>query len=146
MEVACGVMFTKDGKILMGLRPRHTEGGGFWEFPGGKRERGETIEECLHREWMEELNLSIYIEKELYQYRYKKYLCRFFIGIIVDESVLKKNIHSDIVFLEKEELKELHIFPEDIEVINRIPSTSSMTKEQKDCSNQGRRWNNGQCW
>jgi len=58
-EVACGIMFNKENKILMGLRPSNKEDANFWEFPGGKRENNETIEECLKREWKEELNLDI---------------------------------------------------------------------------------------
>ena len=60
-EVACGVMFDNNKKLLIGLRKDDY----MWEFPGGKRELNETIEECLKREWKEELNLEIYIEKEI---------------------------------------------------------------------------------
>ena len=42
-----------------------------------KLEEGETIEECLKREWLEELNLKINIDKEIYKYHYDNYLCRF---------------------------------------------------------------------
>ena len=55
-EVACGVMYNKEGKILMGLRPPGNLYPGIWEFPGGSREPNETIEDCLRREWKEELN------------------------------------------------------------------------------------------
>ena len=63
-EVACGVMYNSENKILMGLRPEGSPYAGIWEFPGGQLEKNETIEECLHREWMEELNLNIQIEKD----------------------------------------------------------------------------------
>ena len=57
IEVACGVMYTDkyEQLIIIGLRPNDKPYGGFWEFPGGKLEEGETIEECLKREWLEEL-------------------------------------------------------------------------------------------
>ena len=67
-EVACGVMFDNNKKLLIGLRKDDY----MWEFPGGKRELNETIEECLKREWREELNLEIYIEKEICCYPVQK--------------------------------------------------------------------------
>jgi len=58
IEVAAGLIF-RDGKLL--ITQRHTDShlGGLWEFPGGKRELGETYEQCLHRELQEELGCDI---------------------------------------------------------------------------------------
>ncbi len=39
--------------------------GGYWEFPGGKQEEGETLEECLHREMREELAIRVVIIRPL---------------------------------------------------------------------------------
>jgi 8-oxo-dGTP diphosphatase len=47
----------RDGLILIGRRLEDDSYGGFWEFPGGKIESGETNEECLERELMEELGV-----------------------------------------------------------------------------------------
>jgi 8-oxo-dGTP diphosphatase len=47
------------GKVLICQRKAEDSFGGYWEFPGGKREQGETPERCLAREMMEELALSI---------------------------------------------------------------------------------------
>jgi len=54
-----------DGKVLIARRPEGQLLGGLWEFPGGKCENEETLEECLLREWREELGLDIYIGENL---------------------------------------------------------------------------------
>jgi 8-oxo-dGTP diphosphatase len=46
-------------KILVARRPDRTHLGGYWEFPGGKVEPGESIEHALYRELYEELNLQV---------------------------------------------------------------------------------------
>ncbi len=50
-------------KILIAQRKKEKNQGLLWEFPGGKQEQGETLEDCLKREIMEELHLPIIIEK-----------------------------------------------------------------------------------
>jgi 8-oxo-dGTP diphosphatase len=120
IEVACGIMKNNQGLILMGLRSKDSEDGGLWEFPGGKREKNENIEDCLRREFMEELNLKITIDSEIYQNKYKNYLVRFFKGKIMNELDIKKNVHDDLIFIKKDSIKELKIFKEDLKVIKRI--------------------------
>ena len=51
----------KDGKIFCAQRPEGKSLGGYWEFPGGKLEEGESPEEALIREIYEELNSKIEI-------------------------------------------------------------------------------------
>lgn len=120
-EVACGVLYNSQGKILMGLRTSDSEDGGFWEFPGGKREQDETIQHCLQREWKEELNLTIYIDRELYSCTMgDKYMCRFFIGKILDEEKIKRNVHEKIVFVDKTEMATLNMFQSDKQLLNII--------------------------
>ena len=46
---------TRAGRILVCQRHDTDTFGGFWEFPGGKREQGESVLDCLARELMEEL-------------------------------------------------------------------------------------------
>ncbi len=57
-EVAAGVLIRDDGAVLMGSRPEGKPYAGWWEFPGGKFEPGETAAEALARELREELDIE----------------------------------------------------------------------------------------
>ncbi len=59
LHVAVGVIKDKEGKILISLRHNSAHQGGLWEFPGGKIESGELVEQALARELKEELNISV---------------------------------------------------------------------------------------
>ena len=58
VEVAAGLV-CHEGRYLIARRKPGVHLAGFWEFPGGKREPGETLEECLRRELFEELSIRI---------------------------------------------------------------------------------------
>ena len=58
VEVAAGLLF-RDGNLLITQRRPREHLGGLWEFPGGKREPGETLQECLRRELREELGIEV---------------------------------------------------------------------------------------
>ncbi len=59
-EVACGVLIDRvHGSFLLGSRPEGKPCAGFWEFPGGKLEDGETPAVALARELNEELGIEI---------------------------------------------------------------------------------------
>ncbi|RTL15340.1 MAG: NUDIX domain-containing protein [Burkholderiales bacterium] len=58
-EVAVGVLVAPDGQFLLTSRPEGKVYAGYWEFPGGKVEAGESIEQALARELREELGIEI---------------------------------------------------------------------------------------
>lgn len=59
IDVAVGVISDAQGRVLLASRPAGKPYAGWWEFPGGKVEAGETIPQALARELHEELNLNI---------------------------------------------------------------------------------------
>ncbi len=58
-DVAVGVLIRPDGAFLVTSRPAGKVYAGHWEFPGGKVEPGETVEQALARELHEELGITI---------------------------------------------------------------------------------------
>lgn len=59
VDVAVGVLLRTDGQFLLTSRPEGKVYAGYWEFPGGKLEAGESVEQALRRELQEELGITI---------------------------------------------------------------------------------------
>jgi len=58
-DVAAGIIYDDDGRLLIAQRPPDGLLGGLWEFPGGKQEAGETLPQTLRRELREELAIEV---------------------------------------------------------------------------------------
>ena len=82
VEVSAALIF-RAGKLLITQRHAKSHLGGLWEFPGGKREAGETFEQCLAREIREELGVEISVgelfEEIHHDYPEKSVRLKFFI-------------------------------------------------------------------
>jgi 8-oxo-dGTP diphosphatase len=61
VEVAAGIIRDEHGRYLLARRPPGSHLAGLWEFPGGKRQDGESLEECLRRELVEELGATFHV-------------------------------------------------------------------------------------
>lgn len=59
VDVAVGVLLRPDGDFLLTSRPPGKVYEGYWEFPGGKLEAGESVEQALRRELHEEIGITI---------------------------------------------------------------------------------------
>ncbi len=59
VDVAVGVLIQPNGDFLLTSRPPGKVYEGYWEFPGGKLEKGETVEQALRRELHEEIGITI---------------------------------------------------------------------------------------
>jgi len=81
IDVAAALVF-RQGKVLITQRYPDAHLGGLWEFPGGKREKGESFETCLARELREELGIDVevgpLIERLNHDYPEKSVHLRFF--------------------------------------------------------------------
>ena len=59
VDVAVGVLIDRDDRFLLTSRPEGKVYAGYWEFPGGKLEAGESVEQALRRDLHEELGITI---------------------------------------------------------------------------------------
>ena len=121
-KVTAGVI-EKDGKILIAKRKAGKCIGANWEFPGGKLEEGETLEECLKRELKEELDIEVEVkdyiassffscndlEIELIAYRVK-YL----------SGELKLVDHEEVKWISPDELSKYEFTLPDIPIVEKV--------------------------
>ncbi|MDE6714627.1 MAG: (deoxy)nucleoside triphosphate pyrophosphohydrolase [Lachnospiraceae bacterium] len=96
---------------------------GGWEFPGGKIEEGETPQEALQREIMEELNTKIKVGElvDTIEYDYPTFHLSmecFWADVISGDLVLKE--HEAAKWLTKEELDSVEWLPADVTLIERL--------------------------
>ncbi len=63
--VVAAAVIERDGRLLVTRRQTGVHLEGYWEFPGGKCDPGETLEACLARELMEELAASAAVGRKL---------------------------------------------------------------------------------
>ena len=59
LNVVVGILFNKNNDVLIALRPPHVVQPGVWEFPGGKVEENESLENALIREYQEEIGITV---------------------------------------------------------------------------------------
>lgn len=82
VEVAAAVIERPDGSFLMARRPEGKVYAGWWEFPGGKVEAGETARHALDRELHEELGITVETAypwlNRAYDYEHARVMLRFF--------------------------------------------------------------------
>ena len=67
-EVTAGIVWDRapsaeEARVLITKRRSDDAHGGLWEFPGGKQESGESLEECLARELREELGIEVVVQE-----------------------------------------------------------------------------------
>ena len=122
IEVGCAIIY-KEGKILIAQRKPGGPMGGYWEFPGGKHEPGESLQDCLVREVREELGVVIQPERLIHhavhtypERTLKLYfvLCRFLSG-----RPLKLDCY-DFRWIKPAELRNFRFPPADDEVIGDL--------------------------
>ncbi|MCR4828391.1 MAG: (deoxy)nucleoside triphosphate pyrophosphohydrolase [Bacteroidales bacterium] len=122
VEVVAAVIHDAEGRIFATQRG-YGEWKDWWEFPGGKMEPGETPEEALKREIMEELETHVVLERYLstVEYDYPDwhltmhcFLCR------VERGSLTLKEHEAARWLGKEDLDTVRWLPADEDVVEKM--------------------------
>ena len=112
-----------DGRVLCARRGPGGPLAGLWEFPGGKVESGETVKEALVREIAEELDCEVSVGEGVadttHEYgfgvvRLQTYFCR------LSQGTPRPSEHSELQWLEPEQLLELAWAPADIPAVHIV--------------------------
>lgn len=124
MEIqVTAAIFCKNDKYLICQRAHDDALPLLWEFPGGKAEAGETLEQCVVRECKEELDVDIKVlgvfGKTKYSYAGKELVFTFFTAEIIGGEVTK-NVHEQIKWVSISDLKDYTFCPADVEIVERL--------------------------
>lgn len=127
IKVAAAIIVKKN-KILIAKRKSGDFLGGKWEFPGGKLEEGETLEECLKRELFEEFQIvakvGSFFEENVHTYGDKTiHLLSYETEHVSGEFNL--NVHDDIAWITKEELDNYDFAEADIPFVKKLKNKNS---------------------
>ena len=121
--VSAAIIEDAEGRILICQRGPGGDCAFLWEFPGGKVEPGESPEDCVVRECLEELNLSIrltglYAETS-YTYPQRQIHFTFFKAQLTGGQ-LRQNVHQSLRWVFPQELGGYTFCPADVELVNRL--------------------------
>jgi len=121
-EVAAALIWDGD-KFMICQRPAHKSNALLWEFVGGKLEKGETKEEALVRECMEELGITVAVGKEFFDivHTYPDITVHLTLfNAIIADGTPKLIEHNDIRWITPEEIPEYKFCPADDEILKKI--------------------------
>ncbi|MGI6029887.1 MAG: 8-oxo-dGTP diphosphatase MutT [Eubacteriales bacterium] len=130
VEVAAAII-RQQGKVLICQRGEEGNCALQWEFPGGKREEGETPAQCVVREVREELGLDIEV-KELYaqlEYHYgaRPFHFHFFLCDITGGKLHRDpRVHHDVQWVKGEQLTAYDFCPADLGVCARLAAEEDL--------------------
>ena len=119
------VIINKDNKVLIAKRLPNKAMPNKWEFPGGKLEADETLQECGIREIKEELELDVSIEEyigheDLYS-KESSFCLHIYTARIIDENQsLKLNEHTDSAWVYLSELAEYDFPAIDLPFVEKL--------------------------
>lgn len=125
-HIGVAVVWNEQGQILIDRRPQQGLLGGLWEFPGGKIEPDETVEECIRRELQEELAIEVQVGDRLitieHTYTHFKVTLNVFHGLHVAGD--PQTIECDEVrWVEVNELEQFPFPKANIQIIDVLKST-----------------------
>lgn len=130
MEVAAAIIRDEHGRYLLVRRRPGTHLAGLWEFPGGKREVGESIADCLRRELAEELAATFTIEKKIatipWDYSERTVILHFF-RCRLEVGTIAPREGQDLAWVAPERLGDYAFPPADEVLVSRLMNSSRET-------------------
>lgn len=122
VEVVAALIWD-NGKFMICQRPAHKARGLLWEFVGGKLEQGETKEDALIRECMEELGVTVKVGSVFFEVVHEYpditvHLTLF--NAAIADGEIKLLEHNDIRWITAEEIPQYAFCPADEEILRKI--------------------------
>ena len=123
IQVVMGIIFNSKCKLLIAQRNREKNFGGFWEFPGGNLEPGETPSDGLVRELREELSIEVTIHTVYYPYLYTNENLKIEfhpIYCFLSHGEPENSEHEQIVFTDPDKLDSYSFAPPDYTAVDLV--------------------------
>ena len=127
ITVAAAVIFDGSGKVLLCSRPAGKPPAG-WEFPGGKPEEGETLQEALRRELQEELQIDTvigdFIMQVTHTYDFAQVEINLYWAHMVNPNdTIIDNEHAQTAWITLDEIDNYEFAQADVELIEKLRKT-----------------------
>lgn len=123
IDVAAGVLINANQEVLIAQRPEGKHMAGYWEFPGGKFEAGETASEALHRELKEELGVEVCDSEPLIElvHHYPERSVRLHVRVVREWSGEPQSLDQQaLAWAAKADLANWRLLPADGPIVNAI--------------------------
>ena len=130
IPVSSGLII-QNNKVLIGLRSKSDNGGGLWEFPGGKIEIDESSEEAVIRELNEELDIVVHKPKKVMQYlhRFKNLIYDIsFFEVISFKGSIKNKVHDELKWTDLASINNYNFISGDLLIIEGLKNNPSLIK------------------
>ena len=130
IPVSSGLII-QNNKVLIGLRSKSDNGGGLWEFPGGKIEIDESSEEAVIRELNEELDIVVHKPKKIMQYlhRFKNLIYDIsFFEVISFKGSIKNIVHDELKWTDLASINNYNFISGDLLIIEGLINNPSLIK------------------
>lgn len=122
MRQVTAAVIIEDGKLLLARRAPGEKLAGLWELPGGKIEPGETPQECLRRELLEELSMAAevgdVIASTIYHYAHGSFEMLALQARRTSDFEL--SVHDRARWVSRTEIEELQLAPADVDLVAQL--------------------------
>lgn len=112
-----------DGKYLVQSRPKGKSFVGFWEFPGGKREKGESFRDCVKREIQEEIGVNVSVRPHFFEEYHKfkdAHLCLRFHRAQIQSGTPKALENQKLDWVEPKDFFKRRFLPTNQRVLKKL--------------------------
>jgi len=124
MVIVAAAIMCKDKKVFIAKRPEGKSLAHHWEFPGGKQEKGESLQQTLQRELKEELGINVdvgdFFMRSVYEYEFGQIDMNCFWVQLREGEVVEPKEHEEVAWVRFCDLEKYCFAPADIPVVDKL--------------------------